>query len=168
MSNRNSIINGVSLVLGAVCAMLAFLARTVSGSPLDMIHKLYGLEMLPPIWLFNFLSVAWCFLIGVAAGAVIYGALNKKACGRQEVESYIGLCFFLVSFFMSIIWYPLLFAAQALFLAFIACVLVTVSAILCAYWWFRASGGAPAVIMAAYAIWSIYICVVNIAVLFGI
>jgi hypothetical protein len=168
MSNKNSMINGLSLLLGAVCAVFAFLARAVSGSPLDIIHKLYGLELLPPIWLFNFLSVAWSFLIGAAAGAVIYGAASNKICGAQKIGAYIGLCFFLVSFFMSIIWYPLLFSAEALFLSFVASILVVLSAVLCAVNWFGAKVGIPAIIMSAYAICSFYLFIVNVAILFGI
>ena len=67
MSRNTSVFNAASLVFGIIFAVCAFLSRMLSGSPIDMVHKLDGLQMLPPIWIFNFLCVAWYFAIGAAS-----------------------------------------------------------------------------------------------------
>ena len=166
MSRKVSIINGMSLICGIVAAVFAFVARLLSGSPLDMIHKLEGLEILPPIWIFNLLSVAWYFLIGAAAGCVIVSIKSRCTCGREEIWAYKGGLCFLFAFFCGLIWYPVFFVGEALFFSFLTSVIVTLSAVLCAYFWFGAKINKSALIMSAYAIWSFYMLVVNVSVLF--
>lgn len=168
MSKKTSIFNGISLVCGIIGAVCAFLCRMITPSPLDMIHKLDGLNVLPPIWIFNLLSVVWCFLMGAAAGIVIKDLTDGHLCGRSAISAYQGLVFFLVAFFLGIMWYPTFFAAQAVFISFIMCLVICVSSVCCAINWFSAGIKTAALIMAAYSIWSTYILVINLSVLFGI
>ena len=168
MSKKTSIINGISLVCGIAFAVCAFLCRMITPSPIDMIHKLDGLKVLPPIWIFNLLSVAWCFLMGAAAGVVIKELSEGHLCGRSAISAYQGLVFFLVAFFVSLMWYPAFFGAQVIFISFVMCLAVCISSICCAYNWFLAGVKTAALIMSAYSIWSMYILIINLSVLFGI
>lgn len=168
MSGKKSIINGVSLVCGIAGAVFAFICRTLSGSPIDTLHKLSNINVLPPIWIFNLLSVVWYFLISAAAGSVIKNIADGSLCGRSEAAAYRGIAFFLISFFMGLIWYPVFFISQAVFIALVISLVTTLTSVLCAYSYFSAGENAAGVIMAAYSIWTVYIFVINFAVSFGI
>ncbi|MBE6584185.1 MAG: tryptophan-rich sensory protein [Ruminococcaceae bacterium] len=168
MSRNTSIINGTSLFCGIISAVCAFFARMLSGSPLDMVHKLEGIDILPPIWIFNLLSVAWYFLIGAAAGAVIHGVNKGCVRGKEEIWAYRGGIFFSVTFFSGLIWYPLFFVGEALFFSLVTSIIITLSAVLCAYFWFGAKINNAALIMSAYTIWTFYVLIVNLSALFGI
>ena len=168
MSRRSSIINGVSLIGGIVGAVFAFISRMLSGSPIDMLHKLGDVGVMPPIWIFNLLSVAWYFLIGAAAGNVIKNIADGSLCGRSEAAAYRGLAFFLVAFFMGLIWYPVFFVSQAIFISLLVCLITTLTSVLCAYAWLSAGETAAGVIVAAYSIWTVYIFIINFSISFGI
>lgn len=168
MSKKTSLINGLSLAFGIAGAVCVFISRVLSGSPLDMIHKLEGIDVLPPIWIFNLLSAAWGFLICAALGAVIKRINDGGGFGQSEMHSYRGIAFFLVTFFMGLLWYPVFFAAQAIVIALLISLVTTVFAVCSAYDWFCAENNSPAVIMSAYSIWSIYILIINFSVLLQI
>ena len=168
MSKNSSIINGISLICGIVGALCVFLSRMLSGNPLDMIHKLDGLNVIPPIWIFNFLSVIWYFLIGAAVGLTLKELNNGHSCGQSAIAGYRGIAFFLITFFVCLIWYPTFFSAQAIFISFVMCLAVCISAVCCAYNWFFAKVKIAALIMTAYSVWSLYILIINLSVLFGI
>ena len=168
MSRNTSVFNATSLVFGIICAVCAFLSRTLSGSPIDMIHKLDGLQMLPPIWIFNFLCVAWYFAIGAALGAVIRGLFSSCACGRGEANAYKGTIFLICSFFLGLIWYPLIFSAGALFWGLVISILMTLSSLLCAYYLFLTDYKGSALIVSGYTVWTVYQLTVSIAALFSV
>ncbi len=168
MSRNTSLMNGMSLICGVIAAICAFISRVIFGSPLDMIHKLEGIDLLPPIWIFNFICVAWYFFIGVAAGTVINGVSKKAVCGREELWAYRGGLFFLITFFSGLIWYPVFFVAQAIFISFAVSLAVTLGSLICAYFWFGSGVTIPALIVSANTIWSFYLLIVNISVLLSV
>ena len=168
MSKKTTIFNGISLICAIVGAACALVCRIITPSPVDMAHKLDSLDVLPPVWIFNLLSVALCFAAGAAAGVVIKDVGEGNLCGKSAIGAYRGLAFFLVAFFVSLMWYPAFFAAEAIFISMVMCLAATLGSVLCAYNWFGVGEGTAAVIMSAFSIWSVYILLINISVLFGI
>ena len=168
MAKKTSLFNGASLVCGIAAVGCFLISRMLSGSPLDMIHKLEALNVLPPVWLFDLLMLSWYFMIGAALGIVLAGINNGCLCGRNEIKAYRGIAFFLIAFFCGLIWYPAFFAGQALFISLLISILTSVCAVCCAYNWFGADQNGAGVIMSGYAIWSIYILIINLSVGFGI
>ena len=166
MSRGKSIINVTGLICGAVCAACAFLSRTISGNAFDMAHKIQDLGVMPSMWIFNLLSVIWYFVIGVAIGMAVQG--SDGACRENTLEIYRGGLFFVTAFFLGLIWYPMFFVTQVLFLALLVSIILTACAVVCAYAWFKAGIGISGVAMSAFSVWSLYVVVINFATLMSI
>ena len=168
MSGKKSIINGVSLVCGIAGCVFALVCLMLSGSPIDMIHKLNNIGVLPPMWIFDLMILLWYFLIGAALGGVIKSISVGGNCGSGTVSAYKGIAFFLITFFMGLIWYPVFFVSQAIFISLLVSIISSVAAMLCAYSWLGSGENAEGVIIAAYSIWTVYVFIINLSVCFGI
>ena len=145
-----------ALLCGLVSTAICFSIRILTESPFDMIHKLNCASLLPPIWLFNLLSILWGFLFGYAAGLVIRQSANRGTHTCILLSAYRGGLCYLCAFFLSCAWYPLLFGAGRLFIAFLVAFWATVFSALCALCWFRVSSSAT-LIVAAYTLWMVYV-----------
>ena len=161
---KNSILNGNSLLYGIICAISYIACMAFFGTPLEMIHIIRGINILPPIWLFNLLSVFWFFLIGVAAGAIAGSTGRKLNTGKSEIYSYKGGLFFLICFFTSLIRYYLLFFAGKLFMSLIISIICLVCSFLCTSLWIYANPKISSVIMFLFSIWQIYLFFVNLSI----
>ncbi len=164
MKNRVRFFNGSAIWIGIITATLCFLAQTLLGSPLSSLHILKGSSLLPPIWIFNVLSIAWCFLIGISAGAIINATSLRLNNGEKEIAAYKGGFFFLTFFFLSFLRYYLLFYATRLFLSLIISVIVLICSLLCAFSWHKVKPSMSSAIIILFAIWQFYILFVNLSI----
>ena len=132
-----------------------------------MIHKFDNSGVIPALWLLNLLSFIWGFLIGYAAGSV----LDTISCGGEsitsEIAAYRGGLFFLVSFFLSQVWYSVFFGGEHLLLAIFLIILTLVSSIICAYFWSSVLK-LVALTLGAYGLWLFYLFILNASVLLHI
>ncbi len=156
-----------ALIFGIIYAVLCILARVISENPYDMIHKLDSGGVIPPLWIFNLLSTAWCFIAGFASGIVLSEVKLCRARGEQEIRAYQGGLFFISLVFLSLIWYPLFFVSERLFLSFSVSLAAAVCACLCSLLWKRVSCFSS-LICAAYSLWLVYVLALNLAVLLKI
>jgi len=163
-SSRNNLFNGISVVSGAVCSIFCIGSIIVSGSPFEMIHKLNVGNILPPMWLWGFLTLIWGFLIGYAAGLIIVEAVCNKGHSEREICAYKGGLFFLVSLFFFVLHYPLFFVGERLFVALLAVLIAAVCVCLCACFWSRIAALAT-VIMTSFALWLFYVVFVTLSVI---
>lgn len=164
MNNKNNISIGSALWCGIACAISGFVCVTVFGTPFEMIHILGGMNILPPIWIFNILSTAWFFLIGIAAGAVIHSTVRRFNVGNCEIAAYKGGLFFLTSFFLSLIRYYLFFFSGKLFLSLFLSLIALMCALVCAFIWSKIQPKISYVIMLAFSIWQFYLFFINLSV----
>ncbi len=163
MKENARLLNLTSLICGATCAAFSAISRIVSGAPFDTIHKLDGCDIIPPIWIFNLLSVAWAFLIGLAAGSVISEASCSHGASSQ-IHALRGGLFFISSFFLGILWYHTFFFEEFLFISLLLAIGALICNIICAFNWYNLSVSAPPLIISAYVLWLFYIVFMNISV----
>ena len=159
-SHRNRIsydtVKKSGLICGIIYAVIGFFVRLCVKNPYNMIHLLGADAYLPPLWLFNLLSLFWLFISGFAAGIVIGRLASGRTGGREEISVYRGLLFFIALFFLSLIWYPLLFGGVRLGLSLLAALLCIVCSAACGLAW-RCAGIIPGLFMLANAVWRFYI-----------
>ena len=101
--NKQNIFNKPSLFSAIISMMICLFVRILSQSPFELIHKLDCNDIIPPIWLFNLLSLIWCFLFGYAAGNIIFCVAHGKSHGIRETRAYQGGLFFVNSFYLSLL-----------------------------------------------------------------
>ena len=164
MKHSKNNVNKTAMIFGILGIILCLLTRIFSGSPYNMIHTLDPSDIIPPIWLFNLLSIAWSFLSGYAAGMIVCAVAKGSVRGSRELFAYKGGLFFIAYAFLSLIWYPLFFGEERLFLSFLITLLKVLTAAVCMYFW-SYSVTSAALIMAANALWSFYILLVNLSVI---
>jgi tryptophan-rich sensory protein len=128
-----------------------------------MIHKLDSAELIPPMWIFNLLWLVWSYLSGSAAGAVICNVSIGRTSGREEIQAYKGGLFFISLLFLNLIWYPILFINESLFLSLVVLLTSVICSILCSAAWQKVNR-MPGLIMAAHTIWLVYVFIVNFSV----
>ena len=148
---------------GILCATVGFLPTALFGAPHEMIHILGGSKILPPIWIFNLLSILFCFLAGIAAGAVTDATSRRLNAGKDEISAYRGGLFFLSAFFISLIRYNVLFFLGRLFISLVLSVACLILSFLCSAEWSHTRPKSARGIMALFSIWQFYILFVNIS-----
>lgn len=161
--NKNMLFCKTAMLCGTVYTALCIGVRIMAGSPYGMIHKLDSAELIPPIWIFNLLWMFWSFLSGASAGMLIQMVSTGRISGRGEIFAYRGGLFFISLLFFSLIWYPVLFINEALFLSLCIALASVICSGVCAYTWYAANKTA-CLIMTAYTVWLIYVLLVNLSV----
>lgn len=164
MKGNTSTVNFTSLICATACAAFSAITRIVSGSPFDTVHKLDTCDMIPPMWIFNLLSVIWAFIIGLAAGGIVTAVSSGRCGGASQISAYRGGLFFISSFFLGIIWYPTFFCSQSLLISLLLALCALICNVVCAFNWYNLPVAAPPLIMSAYVLWLFYIVFMNISV----
>lgn len=161
--NRNSI-NAFPLICGSVCLICCLISRILSGSTFDTAYRLSQYDIVPPMWIFNLMSMIWYFLMGVAAGNIICLISQSKICGISIAVAYKGMIYFTACFFFGLIWYCQLFVNEAIFLSLIISFMALICSSICAYRWFECHGGLPAFIMLGNSFWLFYITFLSLSI----
>ena len=163
MQRKNQFFCKTAIICGLACAAIYLTVRIICDSPYDMIHKLDSAELIPPMWIFNILWMIWGFLSGVAAGSLIQAISDGRIIGREEIFAYKGGLFFISCFFLSLIWYPLMFVNQSLFLSLCTALSSAICSVICACIWKRVNNSS-CIVMSAHSIWLFYVFIVNFSV----
>ena len=158
--NKN---NNISIICGIIGAALFLFVMNAFGNPYGTIHKIDVLDIIPPIWLWNISELLWGFLIGYAAGRVIFDISCIKSVPHAEMSACKGGLFYIVAFFLSLSHYPLFFIEGKLLLSLITAFLSLIFASICGVIWIRVSK-TPSLIMIAYSFWLFYVVFVNFSI----
>ena len=153
------------LVYGGISALCCFISRTSFGSPLNMIHLTQGIGILPPLWIFNFLSIFSCFLMGISFGLIVDEIVRGFNSGLKEICAYRGALFLSFSFFSFLLWFPLLFFAEKLVLSFIVSVIALISLLICAIEWRKLTPPHACAVLFINAVWMFYIMFASLSIL---
>ena len=164
MNKKNTILNGSTVFFGGICALLCFLSFSLFGNPFESIHLLDGMKILPPIWLFNLISLALFFFAGASAGAVARCTQSRMNTADIEISAYKGALFFLNSFWISLVRNCLFFFTGRLFISLVLSLTCLLTSIACAYTWGKVRPRAASVIMIAFSVWQFYLFFVNFSV----
>ena len=158
-----SLFNRTNIISGTACALFYFISRIICGNGFDMLHKLSEFDILPPIWIFNAIFLIFYFIIGIAAGAMIHGVSLQQIRGEGETCAYRGGLFFISSFFLGIIWFPLFFIFQSLFFSVLCALSALMCALVCAFQWYKTVNKSSPTLMATFAVWMFYILFLSIS-----
>lgn len=159
------LINKYSLIFGVVQVILCVWVRILSRNPYEMLHRLNASDVLPPIWLFNFLSMIWFFVSGVAFGIIIYRIVARRNGLSEVIAGYKGGLFYVALVFLCLNWYPLFFCCRPA-VALIISLASVMCAVFCGIIWQKIDRYA-ALIMLSYSVWLVYIFIVNATVFFS-
>lgn len=154
------------VIFGAISSIFFLFFISAFGSPFDMIHKLNGIGMIPPIWIINLLSIVFFFLQGFSLGSIITAAKNRINVGEKELCAYRGTVFLSCAFFLSLLWYPLFFFAEKLFLSLLVSIVCLIFSILCAIEWLHAEPIGASITVFVCSIFEFYILFINLSVFF--
>ena len=164
MKNDSSFSSKVA-ILCAVSALGACIAsRVIFDNPLEAIHIVKGIGLLPPMWLFNLINYAWFFLTGLSAGAIVSSTSRKRNVGIDLEKAYLGGILYISSFFLGLMHYLFFFIEQMLFISVIISFLAMMCVFLCANAWRRAHPAGAAFVMYVFSLWEFYIFFVSLSV----
>jgi len=161
---RPDAVKKTGLICGIVYATIGFIIRLCAPSPLNMIHVMGADVLLPPMWIFNMLSLFWFFISGFAFGIIMGKIFCKRICGQEEILSYRGSLFFIAMFFMSLMWYPLFFCGTKLFFSFIISVCCLICSCMCAFL-FKSVHTLSCLAMCTNSLWLFYVSYINLAIM---
>lgn len=167
MKNSCHVLSPRSLIYGGVSAGICFLSRTLFGSPLDMIHMTDGINFLPSIWLFNLLSISACALMGMSFGWVMDYLIKGYNSGSRAICAYRGALFLSFSFFMFLLWFPVLFYGKRLFISFVISVVALICSLACAIEWSKLSPTRSSLAIYADTVWLFYVMFVSLSLWWG-
>jgi len=153
------------LLYGGISALVCFISRISCGSPLKMIHLTQGIGVLPPLWIFNVISILSCFLMGISFGWIVDEITRGFNSGIKEICAYRGALFLSFSFFSFLLWFPLIFIAEKLFLSFIASVVALISLLTCAIEWRKLTPTYASAVLFINAVWMFYIMFLSLSIL---
>ena len=163
-SGKNN--NKISLICGILYASLAVIIRLFIKNPYEVLHRIDTGNIMLPLWIFNIISFAMCFISGYAAGIIIHEILTGKSGGRKEIKAYQGGLLFLTMIFLSLIWYSVFFGNEALFIAFIISLISLCLAIAVTYLW-SYTNLKSTLMMVIFSLWMFYIFLLNLFIIFN-
>ena len=153
-----------AMLVGSGALMLAgAVVRVVSGSPYAHgIMVRFGALMPPAFWM----SLGWLLWYGIL-GAVFVGTLCRagRVSPSARADIYAGGMLFLTMIFLGFLWYPLFFSAGVLLLSAILMLIITALCIACGCLYIKCCRPAATVLF-CHAAWLVWLCVVNIRILF--
>lgn len=154
--------NGIMpIIFGMIYLIMSVLVRILSGSPYEVLHKIDTSNIMPPIWIFNLLTFIFCFICGYASGIVVSNIICKKVNGDSELYAYRGGICFVALIFISLMWYPVLFSCEALFISLILSILSFLLSVCTAYLWSCVCKKVT-IIMTFFSLWQFYIFITNL------
>ena len=167
MSPKKTLFNSIAFVSGTLCSVLTLVIMAVSGSPYEMLHKIYANNAIPPIWIWWLACILVSFLAGYGAGILLENLKSGKLAGDHEHSAYKGLIFYVTFFLLSNSHYPLFFVAERFFISLTITLFSIIAAALCAFFWSKPSP-LSTVLISFFILWQIYVAFINVCILIKI
>ena len=161
---KSSTICAQSIIFGIICASVKLASIIISDSPYEMIHKLDKNGIIPSMWIWHLTGCLMMFISGMAAGTVIKELASGNASAKNEREACIGGLYFITSFFLTVIHYPLFFACERILISFIVSVAAVICSAICAMMWSKISAKA-CLMMCGNSFFLLYVTFVNLNIL---
>ncbi len=157
----------IPVVVGCFMMLSYISMKLICRGKYNFIHIISERIALPPMWIFNSLYLVSLFLLGVGAGFCAKQILFEGCSIEAENLFYKGGVFFVAVYFLSILWYPVIFVLQmpifSLFIALLCLVFVIATFI----FWFRVSSVYSLFIL-SYVLWAAYLEILNLIIIFTI
>lgn len=157
----------IPLAFGVLAILWYLVIKIICRGKYDFLHIISGKITFPPMWLFNFIYMISLFLLGVSAGLFV----RDKLCLGQSIQTenlfLKGAVFAVAVYFLSLLWYPLLFALQMPLLSLIILLLSVISVVLTLIFWLKACAS-YGVFVIPITVWLIYLSILNLILIFAI
>ncbi len=157
-----------SLVMGSISSICCFISRTSFGSPLNMMHKLNDVNIMPPLWILNLLSFLFYFLIGFSAGLVIEAGACKMNLGDSQAHAYRGGIGIVASFFLSLIRYHVFFLSEKIFISLLISIISTICIFLCTYEWSKIIPSKASITVGLCGFFELYLTIIILISFFNL
>lgn len=155
------------VIFGSFMVLSFVWMRIICRGKYDFLHIIANKVAFPPMWIFNFLYMITLFLAGAAAGFFIGNAFCHSQSIQTENLFLKGTIFFVAIYFLSLLWYPALMVLQMPIFSLILSIFSVVCVIITIAFWIKASF-VYTVFMMPYAIFVIYLNVLNFILVFTI
>lgn len=156
MNKKNVFFTPITLLCGLACAITGIASLVLFGAPLCSINVLRGMNIFPPIWIYNLISTVWYFLIGAAYGAILEANTRRINSGDIETAAHKGGAFLISAFWISIIRHFLLFYAGRLFIALLLSCICALCSLIASIIWRKAYPRVSSVTVLGFTIWQFY------------
>ena len=155
------IINTKAALAGGVCILiLGMISFFVGGSPTYLLHMLKMPVTMPTRWFFKLGWSFWYFILGAAFSVVCTCTERSK-----QLPKFQGNMLFVIMMMFNLIWYPLFFGAEAIFLALVACIITILLGFFVFSNYLKVNRLCSAA-MLLHILWLIYMLCLNAIVLF--
>ena len=133
----------------------------------EFLHIISEKIAFPPMWVFNLLFMTALFFLGVSAGFFLNSLIENKF--SMQVENLIlrGFVFLVGIYFLSLLWYPILFALQMPIFSYIFSLLTVALSVLILIFWFKACS-AYSFFAIPFLLWSVYLNILNFFIILSI
>lgn len=154
----------ISLICGIIYLVLGIAVRIMAKSPYEALHRIDSDGILPPLWIFNILSLSVCFLCGIAAGQILEQVMKMRPAPHVELYACKGTIFYICLLFLSLLWYPAFFVAESLFLTVISLISIFLLCLCTSYMWSRVRSSAAFIILLSSA-WYFYTLIIMLMIM---
>ena len=155
------------IVCGIIYCAIYVIVRIVNGNVYDFLHKISGVEIFSPLWLFSIFSAVAFFLGGCYIGLEIMYFIGGCTGCSQKADIYRGGILFTIVFFLSLMWYPTLFVRESVVLGFFVALICFVLCVSVIYIWSRVKA-CGIIFGILFAFWWLYVTVLNFILIFKI
>ena len=143
----------VPIIFGCILMLCFISVMMICKGNYDFLHIISEKMNFPPLWMFSTIYTLCLFFLGMSAGLFVRNIVECRLSLQNENLFLKGAIFCLISYFFSILWYPLLFCMQmpliALIFYFRVNVLYTLFSV-------------------PFVLWSVYLFVLNLVIVFRI
>ncbi len=148
--------------------MLSYVGmRLVFGGNYEFLHIISARVSFPPMWVFNALNMLTLFFFGVSAGFFITEIFRCRYSVQSENLFFKGAVFYVAVYFLSLLWYPLLFSLQLPLVSLVISVICLISLIVTLVFWVRVTPPFS-LFLIPIIVWQAYLSILNLTIVFGI
>ena len=150
----------LTVLLGVLSAGAFIIVRWNVGAPYRMMLELGIGDLIPPVWWFTLLQLVGFLTVGCAVGLVL--GWREKGCAADK---YKGCLLGLLTILAELCWYPCLFGRGMVFFALLLAIAALFLAVCTAVCFFRISG-LSGILLSLHSVWLIYLLVLTCNVFF--
>lgn len=166
MRNKNKSLV-LPLVFGIAYCVIYIIVRIRSGNGYDFLHKICGVELFSPLWLFSLFSALAYFLGGFYLGCEVREVTCSNTGCNQIADVYKGGILFTMVFFLSLMWYPALFIRESVVLGFFVALICFILCVAVIYIWSKVKI-CGLIFGILFALWWLYVTILNFLLIFKI
>ena len=157
----------VPIIFGCILMLCFISVMMICKGNYDFLHIISEKMNFPPLWMFSTIYTLCLFFLGMSAGLFVRNIVECRLSLQNENLFLKGAIFCLISYFFSILWYPLLFCMQMPLIALIFLLFCILFVALALIFYFRVNV-LYTLFSVPFVLWSVYLFVLNLVIVFRI